>query len=88
VANLAELTFNTARLGALWKPPFAVEVTGALKPGRHTLAGYLGARIDVKHSTAVAHGHTRRCLVDYFGSDKPLHEITSGEADPVAAMAD
>ena len=35
----------------------------------------------MKASTATVYGHTRRCLVEYFGADKPLVEITPGDAD-------
>jgi len=35
----------------------------------------------VKPTTATVYGHTRRNLVEYFGADKPLHDITSGDAD-------
>jgi integrase len=45
------------------------------------LDSYIKSRTDVKGSTATVYGHTRRCLVDYFGTDKPLHEITQGDAD-------
>jgi integrase len=45
------------------------------------LAGYLAARTDVKGSTATAYGHTRRCLVDFFGPDKPLSDITFSDAE-------
>ncbi len=37
VKNLAQVTLNGERLGILWKPPFRVEVTGALHPGRNEL---------------------------------------------------
>jgi len=33
VKNLAEVAVNGRSLGILWKPPFRVNVTGALKPG-------------------------------------------------------
>ncbi len=45
------------------------------------LDSYVKGRADVKGSTATVYGHTRRCLVDYFGPEKPLHEITQGDAD-------
>jgi len=52
---------------------------------RVTLAAFLDAyvkgRSDVKRSTATVYGHTRRCLVEYFGADKPLGEITLADAD-------
>ncbi|MGA7726334.1 MAG: glycosyl hydrolase [Opitutaceae bacterium] len=37
VKNLAEVSVNGTRLGVLWKPPFLVEVTGALRPGQNAL---------------------------------------------------
>jgi integrase len=41
---------------------------------------YIDKRADVKRSTAVVYGHTRRCLIGYFGADKPLAEITLADA--------
>jgi hypothetical protein len=37
VAVMAEVKLNGKDLGILWKPPFRVEVTDALKPGMNTL---------------------------------------------------
>lgn len=37
VGVLAEVTVNGRDLGILWKPPFAVDVTKAIHPGRNTL---------------------------------------------------
>lgn len=45
------------------------------------LDAYVQGRSDVKGSTATVYGHTRRCLVEYFGADKPLGEITLADAD-------
>ena len=45
------------------------------------LDGYIASRADVKGSTATVYGHTRRCLVQFFGADKPLRDITEGDAD-------
>ncbi len=45
------------------------------------LDGYIAKRTDVKGSTAIVYGHTRRTLIDFFGPDKPLREITPGDAD-------
>lgn len=45
------------------------------------LAAYVAKRSDVKKSTATVYGHTTRCLVEYFGADKPLASITPGDAD-------
>jgi len=42
---------------------------------------YIALRADVKGSTATVYGHTRRCLVEFFGADKPLREITHGNAE-------
>jgi hypothetical protein len=37
VKNLAEVSVNGEPLGIVWKPPFRVDVTGALKPGANTM---------------------------------------------------
>jgi hypothetical protein len=37
VQVMAQVKLNGHDLGILWKPPFCVDVTGALKPGRNTL---------------------------------------------------
>ncbi len=37
VANLAEVTVNGKKFGVLWKPPFVVDVTDAVRPGKNTL---------------------------------------------------
>jgi hypothetical protein len=37
VKNLAEVRLNGQDLGLLWKPPFRVEVTRALQPGKNIL---------------------------------------------------
>ena len=58
-----------------------------LIPGRESatlgpfLDAYLAKRTDVKGGTRVFYGHTRRNLVEFFGADKPLREITKGDAD-------
>jgi integrase len=58
-----------------------------LVPKRHAaklgafLDEYIASRADVKRSTAIVYGHTRRCLVEYFGSDKALHEVTPRDGD-------
>ncbi len=44
------------------------------------LDDYLAKRGDVKESTRLVLGHTRRCLVEYF-KDKPIADITDGDAD-------
>jgi integrase len=45
------------------------------------LDGYVEKRSDVKDGTATVYGHTRRCLVDYFGADKSVEAITPDDAD-------
>jgi len=37
VKNIAEVTVNGKALGTVWKAPFRVDVTAALKPGANTL---------------------------------------------------
>ena len=37
VKNLAEVSLNGTSLGILWKPPFRVNVTAAIRPGQNTL---------------------------------------------------
>ncbi len=44
------------------------------------LDNYIEGRPDWKGSTATVYGHTRRCLIEYFGVEKPLHEITPDDA--------
>ena len=45
------------------------------------LAAFLANRTDVKPATQIVWGHTKRNLIDYFGADKPLRDITPGDAD-------
>ncbi len=51
---------------------------------RSTLAafldGYIGLQ-NVKESTTTVYGHTRRCLVEFFGDEKLLPDISPGDAD-------
>jgi len=42
---------------------------------------YIASRSDTKPATAIVYGNTRRCLVEYFGANKPLRDITPGDAD-------
>ena len=42
---------------------------------------YTGKRTDLKESTKTAWGHTKRCLIDFFGATRPLDRITAGEAE-------
>lgn len=45
------------------------------------LDDYIQSRTDVKGSTATVYGHTRRCLVEFFGENRPLRDIEGGDAD-------
>jgi integrase len=45
------------------------------------LTTYLATRTDVKSGTATFYGHTQRNLIDHFGADKPLRDVTPGDAD-------
>jgi integrase len=51
----------------------------------HLLGGFLdryfSKRTDVKPNTLTVWGHTRRCLLEYFGADRALDTITEGDAD-------
>ena len=38
VRELAEVRVNGQACGIVWSPPFRVDITGALKPGRNSLA--------------------------------------------------
>ncbi len=51
-----------------------------------TLGGFLDRyfaerRVSRKPGTLTVWGHTRRCLVDYFGATKSLKAVTAGDAD-------
>ena len=37
VENIAEVTINGSSVGVLWKKPFVVDVTSALRPGKNRL---------------------------------------------------
>jgi hypothetical protein len=44
VREIAEVTVNGKQIGGvLWKPPYAADVTGALRPGRNHVAPHAGA---------------------------------------------
>jgi integrase len=45
------------------------------------LDGYIDGRTDIQPSTREHLKRARKSLVDYFGIDKPLNEITPGDAD-------
>ena len=41
-------------------------------------------RSDVKSGTAIFYGHTRRCLVEFFGATQSLGKINPSEAEEPA----
>jgi hypothetical protein len=45
------------------------------------LAGYSEQRGDVKPATKLFYGHTKRCLLEYFGADRILRHISPGDAE-------
>jgi len=53
--------------------------TGKLTLGQH-LDAYTARRSDVKPATQMNWGHTRRNLISFFGADKPLAAINTGDA--------
>lgn len=42
---------------------------------------YIASRTDVKGSTAAVYGHTRRNMIEHFGPEKVMTDITAGDAD-------
>ncbi len=63
-----------------WRPWGLVAERASAKLGAF-IDGHIAERHDVKSGTATFYGHTRRNLLDLFGADKPLREITPGNAD-------
>jgi integrase len=45
---------------------------------------YLAGRTDLKASTRIAYGTARDRIVSFFGADRPLRDITEGDADSFA----
>ncbi|HDZ22407.1 MAG TPA: integrase [Phycisphaerae bacterium] len=43
--------------------------------------GYIASRTDVKPRTRLVYQHTRGNLIDHFGPDKAIRDITPGDAD-------
>jgi hypothetical protein len=57
VREAAEVIVNGRRAGAVWHPPYAVDVTGFLKPGRN--------RIEVRVGNLALNALAGRALPDY-----------------------
>ncbi len=45
------------------------------------LEDYVKSRRDLKPATLIVLGHTKRCLLQFFGADKLLRDITPGDAE-------
>jgi hypothetical protein len=45
------------------------------------LDGYLADRDDLKPNSQLVYGHTRRTLIEFFGREKPLKNITEYDAE-------
>jgi len=58
---------------------------GLVEPRKSMILGlfledYISGRTDVKPATLVNLGHTQRNMIKFFGPDKPLRDITEGDA--------
>ncbi|MGZ8841978.1 MAG: glycosyl hydrolase, partial [Candidatus Aminicenantales bacterium] len=84
VKNLAEVTVNGQLLGTLWKTPFRMDVTSALKPGANTLeikvANLWVNRLIGDKQPGVAKTYTYTA-VEFYKADSPL--LSSGLLGPV-----
>jgi len=84
VKNLAEVTVNGKPLGIVWKTPFRVEVTSALKAGANTLeirvANLWVNRLIGDKQPGVAKTYTYTA-VEFYKADSPL--LPSGLLGPV-----
>jgi hypothetical protein len=84
VKNLAQVSVNGSPYGILWKPPFRVDVTSALKPGANTLeikvTNLWVNRLIGDEQPSV----TKRCTytaMQFYKADSPL--LSSGLLGPV-----
>ena len=64
----------------LAKAGLAPAAATALRLGEF-LEQYMAGRTDLKQSTRLVLGHTKRCLIAYFGANKSLRDIKPGDAD-------
>jgi len=82
LGRIDDAIYDKLAAGGLIEPrPSAQPVQAKRTTLAAFLDSYIAKRSDVKRSTAVVFGHTRRCLVEYFGADKQLAEITPADAD-------
>ena len=84
VKNLAEVSVNGKALGILWRPPFRVDVTDALKPGANALeirvANLWVNRLIGDEQPAVSKKYTLTTQ-QFYQADSPL--LPSGLLGPV-----
>jgi hypothetical protein len=84
VKNIAELSVNGRPLGILWKTPFRVDVTSALKPGANTLeikvTNLWVNRLIGDQQPNVTKKHTYTAQ-QFYRADSPL--LSSGLLGPV-----
>jgi hypothetical protein len=87
VKNLAEVSVNGKPLGIAWKPPFRLDMTGALKPGPNQLEIkvtnlWVNRLIgDEQPGTAVKYTYTTQ---QFYQSNSPL--LPSGLLGPVRVI--
>jgi hypothetical protein len=86
VKNLAEVTVNGKAVGTVWRAPFRVEVSGALKPGANTLRVrvanlWVNRLIGDQQPGARRYTYTTR---QFYKADSPLLE--SGLLGPVRVV--
>jgi beta-galactosidase/beta-glucuronidase len=84
VKNLAEITINGRPLGILWKTPFRMDVTSALKAGANTLeikvANLWVNRLIGDEQPGATKKYTYTA-VEFYRADSPL--LPSGLIGPV-----
>ncbi len=77
-----DLHAKLARAGLVMARRQQQEQAAATAPTVASFVGdYIRRRGDVKPATAIFYGHTRRCLVEFFGATRPLDRITASEAE-------
>ena len=74
LGNLDEVLYGKLAAVGLVTPRASVRLAGFIDD-------YINSRQDVKPATAIVYGHTRRCLVDFFGPDMAIRDVNPGDAD-------
>jgi len=84
VKNIAQVSLNGSPFGILWKPPFRVDVTSALKPGANTLeikvTNLWVNRLIGDQQPGVTKKYTYTAM-EFYRADSPL--LPSGLLGPV-----